>query len=52
MGDSFFQTIPVKVLPRYAGILTFMRLPHIGIDDSRIADVDIGFIGVPMDNGI
>ena len=52
MGDSFFQTIPAKVLPRYAGILTFMRLPQIGINDSRITDVDIGFIGVPMDNGI
>ena len=52
MGDSFFQTIPAKVLLRYASILTFMRLLHIGIDDSRITDVDIGFIGVPMDYGI
>jgi hypothetical protein len=52
MGDSFFQTISTKVLPRYAGILTFMRRPHFGINDSRIADVNIDFIGVPMDNGI
>ena len=43
MGDSFFQPISAKVLPRYAGIPTFMRLPHIELDDPRIADVDIGF---------
>ena len=51
MGDSFFQTIPTKVLPRHYGIMTFMRLPHIEFNDSRIANVDIGFIGVLMDNG-
>ena len=51
MGDSFFQTIPAKVLPRYAGVLRLKRLPHIGVDDPRIPDVDIGSIGVPIDNG-
>ena len=28
-----------------------MRLLHIEFNDSRIANVDIGFIVVPMDNG-
>ena len=52
MGGSFFQPISAKVLPRYAGILTFMRLTHFGIGDSRIADINFDFIGVPMDIGI
>lgn len=51
MGHLFFQTIPIKVLPRHYGIMTFMRLPHIEFNDSRIANVDIGLIGVPIDNG-
>jgi guanidinopropionase len=49
--EPFFQPVSAKVLPRYAGIATFMRLPHVGLDDPKLADVDIGFIGVPMDNG-
>jgi len=28
-----------------------MRLLHIEFNDSTIVNVDIGFIGVPMDNG-
>jgi len=52
MDGSYFQPISAKVLPRYAGIPTFMRLPHVGLDDPKIAEVDIGFIGVPMDNGV
>lgn len=37
------------ILPRYAGIATFMRLPHVPLEDS--AEVDIGLIGVPWDGG-
>lgn len=37
------------VLPRYAGIATFMRLPHVALEDS--SGVDIGLIGVPWDGG-
>ena len=51
MGHLFFQTIPTKVLPRHYGITTFMRLSHIEFNDMRIANVVIGLIGVPMDNG-
>ena len=39
------------VLPRFAGIATFMRLPHLPPDDPRVRDVDIGLVGVPWDGG-
>lgn len=38
-------------MPRYAGIPTFMRLPHVSLDDREIGDVEIGIIGVPWDGG-
>ncbi|MBF9036364.1 agmatinase [Rhodobacterales bacterium HKCCE2091] len=43
--------IPVSgaVLPRYAGVPTFMRLPHVPEGDPRRAEVDIGFLGMPWD---
>lgn len=44
-----FKPVSGAVLPRYAGIPTFMRLPHIGLDD--LEDVDIGVCGVPWDGG-
>ena len=51
MSDPFFQPISGSALPRFAGIPTFMRLPHVSLDDERITDVDIGLIGVPWDGG-
>ena len=51
MSDSFFQPVSGMDLPRFAGVPTFMRLPHVGFDHARIADVDIGIIGVPWDSG-
>jgi guanidinopropionase len=39
------------VLPRYAGIATFMRLPHIAPEQAAEAGVEIGLIGVPWDGG-
>jgi guanidinopropionase len=38
-------------LPRFAGIPTFMRLPHVSLDDPHINEVDIGLIGAPWDSG-
>jgi guanidinopropionase len=38
-------------LPRFAGIPTFMRLPHVALDDPQISSVDIGLIGAPWDSG-
>ena len=36
-------------VPRFAGIATFMGLPHVGLDEA--GDVDIGLIGIPWDGG-
>jgi guanidinopropionase len=36
-------------LPRFAGIPTFMRLPHVPVEDAT--DVQIGLVGVPWDGG-
>lgn len=38
-------------LPRFAGIPTFMRLPHVSITSERLAEVDIGLVGIPWDSG-
>ena len=51
MSDPFFQPVSGFDLPRFAGVPTFMRLPHITLDDARLNDVDIGIIGVPWDSG-
>ncbi len=44
-----YKPIPGDVLPRFAGIATFMRLPH--LDPAEADEVDIGLIGVPWDGG-
>lgn len=51
MSDPFFQPVSGFDLPRFAGVPTFMRLPHVAPEDSRLNDVDIGIIGVPWDSG-
>ncbi|MCO4776933.1 MULTISPECIES: agmatinase [Lentibacter] len=51
MSDHFFQPVSGMDLPRFAGIPTFMRLPHLPRGDARWADVDVGIIGVPWDSG-
>ena len=52
MADAFFQPISGMELPRFAGIPTFMRLPHVPLDDPRLDELDIGLIGVPFDLGV
>ena len=51
MSDPFFQPVSGMELPRFAGVPTFMRLPHVGLDHARLKDVDVGIIGVPWDSG-
>ena len=53
MSDADFSFLPVTgtVMPRFAGIATFMRLPHLAPDDPRAAEVDIALVGVPWDGG-
>ena len=38
-------------LPRFAGVPTFMRLPHLELGEPDISKVNIGFVGVPWDGG-
>ena len=46
--DSY-KPIPGDVLPRFAGIATFMRLPYVAPSEAN--EVDVGLIGVPWDGG-
>ena len=48
---SDFQPVSGFVLPRFAGIPTFMRLPHVPLDDPRLSQVQVGLIGAPWDGG-
>ena len=51
MPDPFFTPISGFDLPRFAGVPTFMRLPHVDFDHPRFAEVEIGLIGAPWDGG-
>ena len=51
MSDPFFKPVSGFDLHRFAGVPTFMRLPHVSLDAPEISDVDIGIIGVPWDSG-
>jgi len=50
-SDPFFHPVSGFDLPRFAGVPTFMRLPHVAADHPRFADVQIGLVGVPWDSG-
>lgn len=52
MADKFFTPISGMELPRFAGIATFMRLPHVPLDHPRATDVQIGLVGLPFDGGV
>jgi guanidinopropionase len=47
--SEFYQPLSSDVVPRYAGIATFMRLPHVAPEQAT--DLDIGIVGVPWDGG-
>ncbi len=51
MSDPFFHPVSGFDLPRFAGVPTFMRLPHIPPGHERFEDVQVGLIGVPWDSG-
>ena len=50
-SDPMFHPPSGFDLPRFAGVPTFMRLPHVPLDDPRLAEVQVGLIGVPWDSG-
>ncbi|MBZ8117717.1 agmatinase [Roseovarius sp. LXJ103] len=51
MSDPFFHPPSGSELPRFAGVPTFMRLPHVPPEHARFGEVQIGLIGVPWDSG-
>ena len=51
MSDPFFKPVSGMELPRFAGVPSFMRLPHVGFDHPRVDDVQVGIVGVPWDSG-
>ncbi|WP_102107801.1 agmatinase [Oceaniglobus roseus] len=51
MTDPFFHPVSGSVLPRYAGMASFMRLPILGPDHPRLGEVDVGLYGMPWDGG-
>jgi guanidinopropionase len=45
----FHQPVSGLVTPRFGGIATFFRLPHVEMAQAK--DIDIGIVGVPWDGG-
>jgi guanidinopropionase len=43
------QPVSGLVTPRFGGIATFFRLPHVALDATK--DIDIGIVGIPWDGG-
>lgn len=43
-----YEPLSGREFPRFSGIKTFFRLPHVPID----ADYDVGIVGVPFDGGL
>ena len=50
-AEAFFQPVSAIEMPRFAGMPSFMRLPHLDLDAPRIDEVEMGLIGVPWDAG-
>ena len=51
MSDPFFHPVAGTVLPRFAGIPSFMRLPIVLPEHPRRGEVEIGVFGMPWDGG-
>ncbi len=50
-SDPFFHPVSGFDLPRFAGIPTFMRLPHLAPEHPRFGELDVALVGVPWDSG-
>jgi guanidinopropionase len=48
-SKHYNQPVSGLVTPRFGGIATFFRLPHVTVDDAK--DIDIGIVGIPWDGG-
>jgi guanidinopropionase len=51
MSQKDYLPITGTVMPRFAGIATFMRLPYLSLDNPQVKDVEVGLVGVPWDGG-
>ena len=49
--DDFFTPVSALEMPRFAGMPSFMRLPHLTLESPRIDEVEMALIGVPWDAG-
>lgn len=45
---TVYEPLSGREFPRFSGIKTFFRLPHVPMD----ADYDLGIVGVPFDGGV
>jgi agmatinase/guanidinopropionase len=43
-----YEPLSGREFPRYSGIKTFFRLPHVPVE----ADYDVGIVGLPFDGGV
>jgi guanidinopropionase len=48
-ANIFNQPISGLVMPRFGGLATFMRLPHVPLEEAD--GIDIGLAGIPWDGG-
>lgn len=51
MDDTYFQPVSGFDLPRFAGVPTFFRLPHVPPSHPRFSEVELGVVGIPWDGG-
>ncbi len=49
MDHKFNQPLSGLITPRFGGIATWGRLPHVPLDEAK--NVDIGVVGIPWDGG-
>ena len=48
-AHKFNQPVSGLIMPRFGGIATFMRLPHVTLEDAQ--GIEIGLAGIPWDGG-
>ena len=52
MSKTKFSPLSGREMPRFGGIKTFFRLPHITQESSDFKDLDVAIFGVPFDGSV
>lgn len=52
MSKIKFSPLSGREMPRFGGIKTFFRLPHITKNSSEFKDLDVALFGVPFDGSV